>query len=401
MAITAKLTAIGLAKYNAFITGGPTIEISQAAIGDGGGSVVVLPNPPTGLVNQVWIGAINRTYLSSGVRMVEFIIPTSVGGFWMRELSLKDSAGDTIAVAVIPESNKPDPATGASKLSVFTVAIEVANGDAVTELIMDTSEVMATRAYVEDQMDDISGALPAVWPDSEKLQGQTLAQVMALIMPTGSELAYWGTTAPAGFVLASGRTIGSAASGATERANADTEALYTLLWNSMTQTDLPIQTSAGGASTRGASAAADFAANKRLPLPDMRGRVGVGKDNMGGTAANRMTAAGAGIDGTVLGKSGGTETHTLTSGQIPAHTHTASTNSAGAHTHTSNLSPTGNQFTGSTTAVAPDGTTNVAGITTTSAGAHSHTVTVDANTGGGGAHPNVQPSIVRNVLIKL
>jgi hypothetical protein len=34
---------------------------------------------------------------------------------------------------------------------------------------------------------------------------------------------------------------------------------------------LPIQTSTGAASTRGVSASADFAANKRLPLPDMRG----------------------------------------------------------------------------------------------------------------------------------
>ena len=95
------------------------------------------------------------------------------------------------------------------------------------------------------------------------------------------------TTAQAGWVKADGLTIGSAASGATNRANADTEALFTLLWSGTTNTTLPIQTSAGGASTRGANAAADFAANKRMPLPDMRSEVLRGLDDGRGVDTGR------------------------------------------------------------------------------------------------------------------
>jgi hypothetical protein len=72
-------------------------------------------------------------------------------------------------------------------------------------------------------------------------------------------------TAPTGWLLIDGKTIGSAASGATARANADTLPLYTFLWD-FSAAAVPIFTSTGAASTRGASAAADFAADKRLAL---------------------------------------------------------------------------------------------------------------------------------------
>jgi len=74
---------------------------------------------------------------------------------------------------------------------------------------------------------------------------------------------------PSGWIVPDGTTIGNASSGA-GRANADTVELYTQLW-ALDPAVAPILTSAGSASTRGASAAADFAANKRLTVPDLRG----------------------------------------------------------------------------------------------------------------------------------
>ena len=119
------------------------------------------------------------------------------------------------------------------------------------------------------------------------------------------------------WLRADGRTIGNGSSGGTARANADMSALFTVLWTNFTNTELPIQDSSGGASTRGASAAADFAANKRMPLPDLRGRVIAGMDNPGGGAANRITDAQADINGGVFGA----ESVTLTSAGIPSHGH--------------------------------------------------------------------------------
>src|SRR5215475_5992154 len=84
----------------------------------------------------------------------------------------------------------------------------------------------------------------------------------------------------AGFVRLNGRTIGNAVSGATERANADTSALFTYLWNNLTNDVAPV--SAG----RGASAAADFAANKTIQLLDFRGSTVIGLDDMGNVASS-------------------------------------------------------------------------------------------------------------------
>ena len=141
------------------------------------------------------------------------------------------------------------------------------------------------------------------------------------ITPTGMITAFAGVAAPSGWLLASGLTIGNDASGATARANADTQALYTLLWGAYGNAQLPIQDETGTPGVRGLSAAIDFAAGYRLPLLDLRGRVIVGRDNMGGTTANRITAAGSGIDGTVNGASGGDQAITLTEAELPAHTH--------------------------------------------------------------------------------
>jgi microcystin-dependent protein len=56
-------------------------------------------------------------------------------------------------------------------------------------------------------------------------------------------------------------------------------------------------------------------------LPDYRGRVGVGKDDMGGTAINRVTTGGSGINGASLGANGGGQNVTLATGELPIHNH--------------------------------------------------------------------------------
>jgi hypothetical protein len=111
---------------------------------------------------------------------------------------------------------------------------------------------------------------------------------------TGTLQAFRRKTAPAGWLIEDGKTIGGAASGATGRANADTQDLFTLLWTEFTNTELVIQTNAGFASTRGASAAADFAANKRMPLFDSRTRFLRGSD--GGLAFDATLIPGVSQD---------------------------------------------------------------------------------------------------------
>lgn len=258
------------------------------------------------------------------------------------------------------------------------------------------------------------------------------AAVQNLLVPTGAMMDYSGKTSlpNAGWVWASGRTIGNASSGATERANIDTLALYTLLWNDWANTELPIQDSAGSATTRGVSASNDFAANKRLPVPDCRGRVRAGKDDMGGSVAARLTATT--VDGTVMGNAGGTETHALSEAELAAHVHSGAvhthdfshTHTGPSHTHdishthgygspsgsfpngsggsncwASNLSNTSTTGAASTSTSGAGGTGNTGAASTSTTG--NPTAANTGSDGSGTAHTSVQPTIIFTAIIKL
>lgn len=227
--------------------------------------------------------------------------------------------------------------------------------------------------------------------------GSEVAEISAkgsTLVPTGVMMPYVATSAPTGWVRANGRTIGSASSGATERANADTETLYALLWSSYSDTVCAVT---GG---RGASAAADFAANKPMALPDLRGRAFFGLDDMGNSAASRLGSVIT--DETTNGASGGAETVTLAEAELPSHTHTGTTASDGAHTHTGgshqNRSVGSSGFT-IVEAVGDPGT-YAGSWNTSSNGAHTHTFTSDA-TGSGDAHSNMPPAFLTTYIIKL
>lgn len=127
-------------------------------------------------------------------------------------------------------------------------------------------------------------------------------------------------------------------------------------------------------------------------IPDLRGRIPAGVDNMGGSDAGRLDWA------NTLGTTGGAQTHTLSSTEMPSHTHTQN-----AHSH--DLGPGqsfGMSFGGNGGAFATFAVSVAAINQGTYQGpysANSATAT-NQNTGGGGAHNNMQPTILMNYIIK-
>jgi len=115
-------------------------------------------------------------------------------------------------------------------------------------------------------------------------------------------------------------------------------------------------------------------------LPDFRRRVAMGK---GGTAVSGPA--------NTLGANGGAETHTLATAEIPAHTHTV--NDPG-HGHD------GDVYASGTTRSAIGGITGATKTTVTDVVNSKVTGITIANAGGGGAHNNVQPSLVVTKIIR-
>jgi len=214
--------------------------------------------------------------------------------------------------------------------------------DSATEYFVNSIVKKAStyELYGSKVNNNLGNALPSAVSDSN---WEYLGNLSGLgnTTPLGTVLDYAGTTAPTNYLLCYGQAI----------SRTTYAALFALLGTTY---------GAGDGSTT-------------FNIPDLRGRVVAGQDDMGGTSANRLTGLAGGVDGDVLGAGGGAETHTLVTAEIPAHTHqTGFSNTAG----------------GGATIQAIQNYAGTDGNATSS------------SVGGDGAHNNVQPTFILNKIIR-
>lgn len=196
---------------------------------------------------------------------------------------------------------------------------------------------------------------------------------------TGDLKPTWKSSADTGWILWSDGTIGDGSSGGSVRANADTSALFVLMWTVFSNTLAPVS---GG---RGGSAASDFAAHKTISIP-----VGAGR-------ALGIAGSGASLTTRAVGASLGTETATLITANLPAYTPSGSV----ATTSTLTL------FHGTGVVSTTTGSAGVnfdavtAGSGTLTNAASTGTLTGTAQGGTSTAFSIMQPSVFVNVMVKL
>lgn len=188
-------------------------------------------------------------------------------------------------------------------------------------------------------------------------------------IPIGSGIEYWGTTVPStNFAFAYGQAI----------SRADYPICFARLGT--------IYGSGDGSTT--------------FNLPDKRGRVSAGYDEMGGSAANRLTTATMTTGGP--GGTGGAQTNTIAQVNLPnvnlssasLSANTSLSNNSAVHRGSTATGSYQSQFGGTSVFTATDIAVNNIGATTTISGG------VPLG-GSGAAMSNVQPTIICNYIIRI
>ena len=290
---------------------------------------------------------------------------TDVGGVNLAENSMLPSDVNNALREIL--SHLKDFADGTSGINVLSL---IDDDDSHAIKFQGPSSITANTTFTLPDGDgsadqylktDGSGTLAWVSPSSFSL-------------PAGLVFPYAGATAPTGYLLCYGQTLGNASSGATE-ANDNYQALFDV-----------IKTAYGN------SGSEVFGDGDTVTLPDLRGRVAAGKDDMGGSAASRITSSQSNSDdpitGATLGDTGGDEVQALQITHLPSHSH-------GAGTYQSSFtrlnSSSGSGFQGILRADGTGGSNQVTQTNTVSG--------TSGSTGSGTAVNNMQPTIILNYII--
>lgn len=162
----AGLTAIADAQVS-----GTQINLTHMAVGDGNGNEVLPVATQTALVREVYRASVNRVFKPDPTNdplrfSVELVVPSSVGGFTMREVGIFDADGTLFAVGSLPSTYKPEDGEGAFSDTVVRLDFIVESASVIT-LQADPNVVIATRTWVTNNI--TAGAL---------IPGGTTAQVL-------------------------------------------------------------------------------------------------------------------------------------------------------------------------------------------------------------------------------
>ena len=160
--VTAKygtvITAVGQAKMAAAVLHGTKVDITHAAVGDGGGAYYKPTQEQTGLNNECWRGEIayartNET--NPNVIDVKFIVPAEVGGFFVREACLFDRDGDMIAICNTPDAEKVAVIDGVSFPLKMMMHLAVLDARAL-KFTINASLDTVSREELEAAMEELS-----------------------------------------------------------------------------------------------------------------------------------------------------------------------------------------------------------------------------------------------------
>ena len=149
----AMLTDVGAAQQAKAIASGTPWNITHMGVGDGSGVTPLPSKLQKKLVNEKVRLKLNRLTVRADrpVIVAELILPSDVGGWWVREVGLYDSTGALVAVASYPATYKPTLAQGTGRTQGIRLQILVSSTANIT-IQDDPTLVTATLSTVREEI---------------------------------------------------------------------------------------------------------------------------------------------------------------------------------------------------------------------------------------------------------
>ncbi|MCF6764111.1 phage tail protein [Pseudomonas fragi] len=149
----AMLTDVGAAQLASAAATGMPLSFTHMAVGDGNGVTPIPSKLQTALINENLRLPLNRLTARADrpVIVAELVLPSNVGGWWVREVGLYDSAGRLVAVANYPATFKPTLGQGTGRTQGIRLQILVSSTADIT-LIDDPTLVTPTLDTVREEI---------------------------------------------------------------------------------------------------------------------------------------------------------------------------------------------------------------------------------------------------------
>lgn len=149
----AMLTDVGAAQLASAVATGTPWNITHMGVGDGNGITPTPSKLQTALIHENLRLPLNRLTVRADrpVIVAELILPSTVGGWWVREVGLYDSAGLLVAVANYPATFKPTRAQGTGRTQGIRLQILVSSTANIT-LLDDPTLVAPTLEVVRQEI---------------------------------------------------------------------------------------------------------------------------------------------------------------------------------------------------------------------------------------------------------
>ena len=201
------LTPNGINKLLKTASNGSKITLKEVVVSDFDGE---LSESITTIPNEKYRGAINAVTIDendNNILDVDAIIPSEVGGFYIKTAGIYCDDGSLFAVARLADTYKPLLNEGSSKDITLNFKLQIANASESIILKVDNNIVLATRKWCEKMFLKLKDKIDA-YTKQESDNKFALKTELTDGLPIGAYLSYPSQkTIPAGFLIADGRSL--------------------------------------------------------------------------------------------------------------------------------------------------------------------------------------------------